>query len=603
MRSRLLLSIAPLLLLARPIAAQSPAAHYIAFGFEPGERVPDARIVDVDGTPGVLSAVGAGSRGAVIAFRDAECPVSQRYAPRLAEMERAYGAKGFRFVYVDVTPHDRAAARADAAKYGLGGRTVLDAQQRLVGVLRATSTAETFVVDARGTLRYRGQVDDQYGIGVHRDAPTRTPLRDALDRVAADQDVAVASTPAPGCLFTVDRAARGAARAVTYHNRVSRIVQQKCESCHREGGLAPMPLQTYAQVAARKDVISYMTSTHRMPPWGARRGVGEWANDASLSDRDLADLVAWAKAGAPRGNLSDAPLPRRYVAGWRIGKPDAVVDIPESYRVPAQGVVEYKYSYVQTHFDADRWITSMEIRPTAPKNVHHVLVFLEEPGRKDAGDKTRQPNEPPAQGGIDGFFAATAPGSPATVFPLGTGKRLPKGAWLKFQIHYTPNGTEAVDRTQLGLQFADDTNGLREVQSRSAYDTKFEIPPGAPHHQVVAHATFRRAGTLLSLFPHMHLRGSAFRYELVSADSATTTLLLDVPRYDFNWQTFYAFKTPVRVEPGMRLRATAWYDNSRDNPFNPNPAVAVHFGEQTFEEMMIGYFDWLPDAGPPSVPR
>lgn len=588
-----------------PAAAPSTSAHYVSFGFAPGERVPEAKLTDLDGKPGTLATLG-GTRGAVIVVRDAECPVSQRYAPRLAELEKEFGPKGFRFVYLDVTPHTAAESRADAAKYSLTGRTVLDADKRLVGALRATSSAEAFVVDRRGTLRYRGAVDDQYGIGVHRDAVTKPWLRDAVDHVIAGKELAVASTDAPGCMFDADLAAAGTPRPVTYHNRISRLIQMKCEGCHNAAGMAPMPLQSYRQVYDRRAVISYMAKSRRMPPWSANPKIGHWTNDASLSPRELQDLLSWAKNGAPEGVASQAPLPKSYVKGWNIGQPDAIVQITDTFRVPAQGVVEYKYFYVQTHFDTDRWITAMEIRPTAPKNVHHVLVFLEEPGRKDAGDRTRKQGEPPAQGGIDGFFAATAPGTPATIFPLGAAKKLPKGAWLKFQIHYTPNGTPATDQTRLGFVFADDSaraqSSFVEVQSRSAFNSRFEIPPGAPNHEVVATYNVRRGGTLISLFPHMHLRGKAFKFELVAPDSSST-VLLDVPRYDFTWQTYYRFREPVRVEPGMKIRATAWFDNSKNNPFNPDPTKAVHFGEQTFDEMMIGYFDWIPDPAPPVVPK
>lgn len=587
----------------KPSLPASATAHYVAFGYRPGERVPDTRFTDISGKPGVLSAIG-GTKGAVVVVRDAECPVSQRYAPRLAELEKSYGAKGFNFVYLDATPHGVKESRDDAAKYGLTGRVVLDSAKRVLGALRATSSAEAFVIDAGGTLRYRGAVDDQYGISFHKDAPTKNWLRDALDRVAANKDVATPSTEASGCMFEADLDAPGAPRPITYHNRVSRIIQQKCESCHRVDGLAPMPLQNYRQVYERRAVVSFMTSSGRMPPWSANPKVGEWANNPSLSKQELADLLSWVKAGAPQGVAGEAPLKRSYTPGWAMGKPDAIVQIPDTFRIPAQGVVQYKYSYAKTNFDSDKWIAAMEIHPTAPKVVHHVLVFIEEPGRKAMNDPTRKPGEPAPAAGVDGFFAATAPGSPAEVFPLGAAKKLPKGAWLKFQIHYQPNGTEQVDQTRIGLMFADDStmvNGkFAEVQSKSAFNTRFSIPPGDPNYQVVASTTFRSPGTLLSLFPHTHLRGKAWKIELMNPDS-TRTLLLDVPRYDFNWQTFYTFKTPVRVQPGQRLIATAWYDNSKANPFNPDPTATVRFGEQTFEEMMIGYFDWIPDAAAPAA--
>jgi hypothetical protein len=402
-------------------------------------------------------------------------------------------------------------------------------------------------------------------------------------------------------MFDVDFDARGTNRPVTYNNRVSRIIQQKCEGCHRVDGLAPMPLQNYKQVYDRKAVIAYMVKSHRMPPWNANKSVGEWLNDASLNDRDMTDLLKWAEGTAPEGVATEGPIARAYVAGWSMGKPDAIVQIPDTFRIPAQGVVQYKYSYAKTNFDSDKWITAMEIRPTAGKVVHHVLVFIEEPGRKQMGDPSRKPGEPVASGGIDGFFAATAPGAPATVYPLGTAKKLPKGAWLKFQIHYQPNGTEQVDQTRIGLKFADDetvkSTELLEVDSKSAFNTRFAIPPGDSNYMVRANYVFTKPGTLISLFPHTHLRGKAWKIELMKPDSSRE-LLLDVPKYDFNWQTFYAFKNPVRVDSGYRIIATAWYDNSKNNPFNPDPTKTVRFGEQTFEEMMIGYFDWVPDPRP-----
>jgi mono/diheme cytochrome c family protein/peroxiredoxin len=570
------------------------SAGYYSFGFAPGERVADITVTDIDGGRRTLAGL-AGATGAVLVIRDAECPVTQRYSPRLTELEKQYGPKGFAFVYVDVTPHSASDARKDAAKYGLTGRTILDADHRVVNALRATSAAEAFVIDTHGTLRYRGAIDDQFGIDFHKDAPTVSYLREALDRVSLGRDIVRRTTDAPGCLLPTDRTA-GRARPVTYHNRISRLVQENCQSCHRVDGNAPMPLDSYRQVAERRATIEFMTKSGRMPPWFAHRKVGEWANDRSLSERDLKDLITWARNGAPEGNRKDAPLPRKWVKGWNIGTPDAIVQIPDTFRVPAQGVVEYKYSYAKTNFDEDKWVTAMEIRPTAAKVVHHVIVFLEEPGREPDAKK-RKPGEPAPQGGISGYFGATAPGTPATIYPEGTAKKLPKGAWLKFQIHYTPNGSEQVDQTRVGFLFADEPVA-QEVVTRSAFNNRFEIKPYEKNQIVTAEILMRNGGTLLTLFPHMHTRGAAFRYELVTPDSQRTTLL-DVPHYNFNWQTYYTFRKPLEVPPGSRIVATAAFDNSKDNPFNPDPSKTVRFGEQTFEEMMIGYFDYLPNPAPP----
>ncbi|MFZ6769386.1 redoxin domain-containing protein [Undibacterium sp. Di26W] len=568
---------------AKPTAPTS--ASLSSFGYRVGERLADVKFKDVNGREGVLSQL-AGTRGAVIVMRDAECPVSQRYAPRLAEFEKEYTSQGFNFVYVDVSPYSAAEAKQSAASSNLQGRVVLDTNHTISNALRAASTSEVFLADQHGTLLFRGAIDDQYGISVHKDAPGQTWLRKAIAEHQSGKDIVTTQSEASGCLLPDHAGDIMQNRPVTYHNRISRLLAQKCEMCHRAGGVAPMPLQTYAQVTARKTIIDYMTSKRLMPPWNADPSVGHWANDRSLSEQELADLSNWFKAGSPAGNAKEAPAPRTYVAGWDMLKPDAVLQIAEPHTVPAQGVVEYQYSYLKTDFDTDKWVTAMEIRASAPKVVHHILVFLEEPGAKRRA------------GGIDGFFGALVPGTPLTTFPEGAAKKIPKGAWLKFQIHYQPNGTEQIDQAKIAFQFANDATNtdarLKEVKSESAFNAKFEIPPGAANHPIEASYLFRKPGKLTALMPHAHLRGKAWKIELVDPDGKRS-LLLNIPKYDFNWQTAYQLKEAILVQPGMRIAATAWYDNSSDNPANPNPKAAVHFGEQTFEEMMIAYFDWIPD--------
>jgi hypothetical protein len=325
-----------------------------------------------------------------------------------------------------------------------------------------------------------------------------------------------------------------------------------------------------------------------MPPWFAEHGIGEWANERRIPDRDRADLFAWIEAGMPEGNAREAPAPLRWADGWNIGEPDAVFELPEPFDIPAEGVVEYQYMHVKTDFPEDRWVRAFEIRPTATQQTHHVLVFIEEPGRSFEP----APGEPPAQGGLRGYFASTVPGSIGVVYPDGVAKRLPAGAWLKFQLHYTTNGTPAIDRTQLGLVFADEPPRL-EVQTGSAFNTDFVIPPGAPRHEASGEYEFETDALIVNFFPHMHNRGAAFRYDLIGRDGAAETLL-EIPRYDFNWQLTYVPQRPIRAPAGSMLRATGWFDNSPQNPANPDPTQDVRFGEQTWEEMMIGYFDWIP---------
>jgi len=564
------------------------------FGFEPGEQAPDLRFEDVNGKALRLAQLSRDGL-VVIAMRDAGCPVAKRYGPRIGQLEKEYAARGVQFVYVNVNAAaTREAIDGEIATYGLAGPYVHDGEGTIAAALQATTTTEVFVIDRARTLVYRGAIDDQYGIGWAKPEPRTHSLRAALDAVLAGGSVVERRTDAPGCVLDVAAAAAPSppARGITYSNRVSRIIQNNCQTCHRGGGVAPFALETYEQVSAYRAMIRYVIENGIMPPWYAKHGVGEFANERRLAGRDRADLLAWIEAGGPRGNDRDAPAPRQWAEGWNIGEPDAVVELPQTIAVPAEGVLDYKYVYVKTDFPEDRWIERMELRPTAPQVTHHVLVFIEEPGRRSARDAA--PGEPVAQGGIAGYLGVYVPGAVGHAYPAGAAKLLPKGAWLKFQLHYTPNGTATADRTRVGFVFADGPPE-REVHTWSAFNAEFRIPPGAPRHEVVAERRFRNAGELLALFPHMHFRGAAFRFELMHPDGRTEHLL-EVPRYDFNWQLEYRLKQATRVEPGSVLRATAWFDNSAQNPANPDPTKEVRFGEQTFEEMMIGYFDWMPDG-------
>jgi thiol-disulfide isomerase/thioredoxin len=588
-----LLSAGPLHAASGPEPAPAPAISFV----HSDAPVLDFEYTGIDGKTGWLSDL-RGHKAIVIVMRDTGCPVSKLYAPGVARMEQAYGARGVVFLFLNVNRADTPEqVRAEVARHGFRGTYVHDPEARIGRRLGVRSTGEVFVLDAGRQLVYRGPVDDQYGVGYARPAPRHRYLADALESVLAGRPVRDADVEAPGCLLGLDQEV-ATARPITYHNRVSRIVQENCQVCHRAEGIAPFAMERYDDVYARRMMIRFMVKNRRMPPWFAHRSVGQFANDRSLPERDLYDLLQWIDQGAPEGDPADAPAPKRWADGWLIGTPDTVISMPESFRVPAEGMVDYQYFYVRTDFPEDRWIERMELRPGARQQVHHALVFLEEPGRKTG--KERKPGDPPFQGGASGFFAAYAPGYPGMTFPEGTAKKLPRGAWLKFQMHYTANGTAADDRTVLGIVFAKQPP-RREVETRSAINFEFVIPPGAPNHEVTGERELKAGGTLLTLFPHMHVRGKSFRMELVYPDGAVRPLLW-VPRYDFNWQLGYTLREPLRVPAGARLRATGWFDNSESNPFNPDHTREVKHGEQSWDEMMIGYFDWIPDEGVPPPP-
>ena len=559
-----------------------------AFGFRAGELVHDFDFRDVNGSRGSLSKLLDGKQALVIAIRTTECPVAKRYGHRLARMEKEYAEQGVAFAYLDVSPQDtEEKIREDLETFGFAGPYIPDPEGRIGAYLQAKVSTEVFVIDAAHTLRYRGAVDDQFGITFSNPVVRNPYLRDALENVLAGEDVVVEETDVSGCYLqtTEDRLPE---RELTYNTRISRLVQKNCVTCHRTGGVAPFTLDSYEQVYGFRAMIKYMVTERLMPPWYASPEHGEWANDRSLSDRDRRDLLAWIEGGAPEGEEFIAPLARNFAGGWQLKEdPDAIIQIPEPQEIPADGVLDYRYVYVKTDFDEDKWIEKAEAMPTNAQGgysgavTHHIILYLEGPEDEERG----------------GFLVAWAPGVPPLNYPEGSGKLLPKGAWVMFELHYTPNGTATTDQSRVGLTFADGRPD-EIVETAAVGNTKFEIPAHATNHEVVAEQTFKRGGRILGLLPHMHLRGKAFRFELVRADGSPEEILLEVPRYDFNWQLWYEFENPLMIRPGDMLRGRAWYDNSEANPANPDPNSSVKYGKQSFEEMMFGFYDWIPD-GPP----
>jgi mono/diheme cytochrome c family protein len=590
------LLLAPLAL--APIPLQEMESGDMEYGAQPlelgphaervGEWIPDLTFTDLDQSAGQLSEV-VGERGLVIALRDTDCPLSKRYAPRLAQMEEELARRGFGLLYVGVQPREDCAR--DVETYSLGARYAVDPDGDVARALAATTTTEVFVLDGARTVRYRGMIDDQYGLGFARQAAEHEYLREALDAVEAGVAVRAPATAAQGCLLAITEGPVPEV-PVTWHERVGRILQERCVDCHRTGGVGPFPLETYEQAKRRSRMIRWVLNEGIMPPWFAEEGSGPWRNDASLTPHETADVLAWIAADMPEGDPANAALPLEYVEGWTIGEPDLVVSMPEPFEVPAEGVIDYQYFDVQLDTTEDRWVQEVEIRPGARQVVHHVIIWADEP------DAPRRRN------GAESFFAATAPGAPGIVFPVGFAKRLPAGARISFQMHYTANGTPATDRTEVGFVFADEPP-LAEVVTASAYDDGFAIPPGAFDYAVSAEYAFPSDAAILTLFPHTHLRGVRFLYELEYPDGRREDLL-PVPEYDFNWQLYYDLQTPLQVPSGTRLIATGWYDNTPDNPANPDPTATVRFGEQTFDEMMIGYVNWVPVGARPveaSAPR
>jgi mono/diheme cytochrome c family protein len=555
-----------------------------------GRLIPDLRARDLDGRERSVARL-LGQGGLVLAVVSSSCPVGRKLAPALGRLESDFAAQGIPFAFVAPMATDtRDALRGLARDGGWKGPVLVDGERRLVGALAAESTTEVFVLDARRTLVYRGAVSDQYGPTWSRETPRSEPLRAALRALAAGEAPEPAATTAPGCALDLPRPA-GPATAVTYHARVSRIVQTHCGECHRDGGVAPFALATPQDLIAHSAMIRRVVEAGRMPPWfAAAPAPGEpskWANDRTMPAADRADLLGWLAGSRPLGDPADAPLPRKFAAGWLLGKPDAVFELPAPVSVKAEGTMPYVTRDVPTNFTEEKWVQSIEVAPTDRSVVHHVLVFVRAPG---AGGNALVEE-------LTGFFGIYVPGNSTLSYPEGFAKRIPAGATLRFQLHYTPNGRATTDQTRVGFRFAP-RPPEHEVRVAGIANIFLGIPPGAADHAETARLPVPVEAKILAFLPHMHLRGKAARFDLIGRDGRRETLL-DVPRYDFNWQLYYRLAQPVTAPAGSRLEFTGRFDNSAANPANPDPTKRVRWGAQTYDEMLLGYVEYyLEGPGP-----
>ncbi len=359
-----------------------------------------------------------------------------------------------------------------------------------------------------------------------------------------------------------------------------------------------MSFRNYQEVRPWAKAIKQQVATRAMPPWDADPSVGKFSNNRRLTDAQVATIVQWADSGAPEGDPADLPAMPHFTDGWVIGQPDLVFDTGKDFKIPAEGVVPYQYFKVDPGFKEDTWVQAAEVRPQQRSQVHHILVLVQ------------QGNQPAMRGGeqFSNMLIGYAPGVPSITWDPDTAYLVKAGSTLLFQVHYTVNGKEATDRSVLGLKIRKDKPKFRAL-SGSATQFRLNIPPNDPNYMAQATHVFKEDVTLLDLTPHMHLRGKAFKYVLTYPDGRSEELLR-VPHYDFNWQLSYILAEPRQIPAGSKIEATAWYDNSPNNKFNPDPSQTVHWGDQTFQEMMIGFFNYKipvdrPDPPPqhPSAPR
>jgi len=517
----------------------------------------------------------------VVAFLGVDCPLAKLYAGRLEAIAQRYADRGVGLVAIDSNRQDSLAEiAAYVHRHELSYPVLKDRANEIADKFDAQRTPQVFLLDANRVVQYQGRVDDQYVVGVVRDAPTREDLTSAIDELLAGKTVTEPKTEPLGCIIGRTREVNPES-PVNYAEHIAPILQSRCVECHREGEIGPFELTSFDEASGWGEMIGEVVREQRMPPWHANPKHGEFANDRSMSEAEKELIYQWIENGCPQGDPGKTPEPREFTSGWQMPRePDQVFSMGEPFTIPAEASAEgvpYQYFRVPTGFTEDKWIEATEVQPGNRQVLHHTIVYAQPPGGEGRRNWI--------------FLTAYVPGLRFDPLPNKSAKLIPAGSELIFEQHYTPIGSEQQDVTKLGVLFADTQSIEQEVVTTELGNLRFAIPPRESNHVVTATSRpIKQTATLLSMSPHMHLRGKAFRYELV-LPSGEREILLDVPAYDFNWQTRYLLKTPRELPAGAVIYCRAAFDNSAENLANPDPDKTVRWGDQSWDEMMLGYFD------------
>jgi len=619
-----------------------------ASGTSLGRKIEPFTLKDFRGKEHSLSALLRDKKAVAVIFLGTECPLAKLYSPRMVELAKEFDAKGVAFLAIDSNRQDAVTAMDGfVQQHGLTFPFLKDLGNKVADEFGATRTPEVFLIDAQGVIRYQGRIDDQYtfgaGVGYSKPQLKRRDLAIAINEVLAGKPVSVGSTEAKGCIIGRVRTAKTNS-TVTYSNQIARVFNQRCVYCHRSGEIGPFSMTKYDEVAGWGEMIAEVVHEQRMPPWHANPHYGKFSNENVLSDKEKELIYAWVEAGCPEGNPAELPPSPKFPVGWLLDRePDQVVYMNDKpVEIKAEGVEPYRYYVADPGFKEDKWVRSAQCLPGNASVTHHIIVFIAPPqvaqrmiegqkrqlaalaasknqdpdtirkriaerlaraeaakkrAAKIKGDKKQSNGAANADAaGGEGDFSARdllcgfAPGTRPFVASPGMAKLVPAGWQFIFQMHYTPNGSPQKDRSAIGLLFEDPAKITDRLVTDNTSNFEFEIPAYADDQIVEARKKFVRDTLLIGMYPHMHIRGKSFRYELTYPDGKKE-VLLDVPRYDFNWQNWFKLEKPLLIPAGSTLLCTAHFDNSENNLFNPDPSKPVRWGDQTWEEMMIGWYD------------
>ncbi len=569
-----ILATATALFAADPVAELEPRAHV-------SDAVVNFSLIDHRGNHHELHR--ADAKVVLLFIGGNGCPIVRQSLAKVRSLRSKFASQGVVLWMLNANSQDdRDSIVEEAQTFGFGSMPVLkDEHQMVARSLGLTRTAEVIAINtADWRILYRGAIDDQLTEGAKKPEPTKKYLETALTEHFAGQPVALAKTSVKGCLISYDKGMATAKTEVSYARDIAPMLQKHCVGCHSAGNIGPFAMSSHKKVKGWSEMIREVVLAKRMPPWHADPHYGKFSNDRSLSADEMSKLFAWIDQGSPRGDGEDPLVQIAATAKpvkWDLGEPDLIVPLPKAQNIPATGVLQYRYVDSRFEMPHDGWLRAFVVRPDNRKVVHHVIVRVKYP---EGG--TSKPDE-------EVFLTSWAPGNTSPECPPGTGKFLPKGARFNFELHYNTTGKAEVDNSEMGLYLSKKAPKL-VLETRAAENRDFSIPPGEADARTHALYSFKRDTLIYDLIPHMHLRGSWFKYEALYPDGKKETLL-SVPNYDFNWQTEYRLAQPKRVPAGTWLLCTGGFDNSTRNPYNPDPAKRVKHGLQSFEEMFMGFMN------------
>jgi thiol-disulfide isomerase/thioredoxin len=578
--SRVLVAVAGLAIFSLALRAEENVSGANGAAAKIGQKVDDFTFKDIRYLPRQLADFGE-KKAYVIAFTTLDCPVVQRYLPRLKALDEAYRDQGVQFLTINVGPSDPLREVAyQAIKVDAEFPFGKDFTGEAAKALGATRAAEVVVLDAGKNLRYRGRVDSQFRLSGDKPDAGRDDLKLAIDDVLAGRDVAVAETAVDGCLISVGKPRKPAAN-VTYAEHIAPLMQKHCQDCHHPGSEAPFALMTYQDAVDHAPMIEEVVLEERMPPWFASREHGQFTNRRGMSIEERNLLQDWVRGECQPGDPSKAPAPRQFAESkWKIngGTPDVILQIPVQ-KIPATGYIDYRYVRLPHTFKADTWVQGVQILASNPKCMHHCnMVYVK---------GLERPTD-------DNFITGQVPGGDAMILDNHVGYMIPAGASLVLQIHYVTIGEETTDQISVGLSFAKERID-QSLKHMLVKNLVFTVPPEAPHHKVTAINMVKEDSTGYGMFSHMHVRGKDMTLRAMYPDGRDE-MLVAIPNYSFDWQMAYRWGEGKQKFPkGTKIEGIAHYDNSVFNPFNPDHTKKVIEGQQTFNEMMYGFIFFTED--------